>query len=70
MPENENGTPQIETLVDGGPVLADSEQLRFYQSKLYKMSKIPENRFDKVPLQRKQNCSKHIALHTANQQCS
>lgn len=47
MPENENGTPQIETLVDGGPVLADSEQLRFYQSKLYKMSKIPENRFDK-----------------------
>ena len=47
MPENENGTPQIETLVDGGPVLADSEQLRFYQSKLYKMSKIPDNRFDK-----------------------
>ena len=47
MPENENGTPQIETLVDSGPVLADSEQLRFYQSKLYKMSKIPENRFDK-----------------------
>lgn len=47
MPENENGTPQIETLVDGGPILADSEQLRFYQSKLYKMSKIPENRFDK-----------------------
>ena len=47
MPENENGTPQIETLVDSGPVLADSEQLRFYLSKLYKMSKIPENRFDK-----------------------
>ena len=47
MPENENGTPQIETLVDSGPVLADSDQLRFYQSKLYKMSKIPENRFDK-----------------------
>lgn len=47
MPENENGTPQIETLVDGGPVLADSEQLRFFHSKLIKMSKIPDNRFDK-----------------------
>jgi hypothetical protein len=47
MPENENGTPQIETLVDNGPSLGDNEQLRFFATKLYKMSNIPENRFDK-----------------------
>ena len=47
MPENENGKPEIETLVDQGPTLNDSEQLKYYLSKLYKMSKIPESRFDK-----------------------
>lgn len=47
MPENENGTPQIETLTDGGPNLMDSDQLKYFLSRLYKMSKIPENRFDK-----------------------
>ncbi|MBO5003749.1 MAG: portal protein [Clostridia bacterium] len=47
MPENENGTPQIETLVDNGPQLNDSDQLKYHLSKLYKMSKIPETRFDK-----------------------
>lgn len=47
MPENENGKPEIETLVDNGPQLNDSEQLKFFASKLYKMSKIPESRFDK-----------------------
>jgi hypothetical protein len=47
MPENENGTPQIETLTDQGPMLNDSEQLRWFLGKLYKMSKIPDNRFDK-----------------------
>ena len=47
MPENENGKPEIETLVDQGPSLNDSEQLKYFLSKLYKMSKIPENRFDK-----------------------
>lgn len=47
MPENENGRPQIETLVDNGPQLNDSEQLKYHLSKLYKMSKIPETRFDK-----------------------
>ncbi len=46
MPENENGKPSIETLVDGGPTLSDSEQLRYFESKLYKMSKIPGSRFD------------------------
>lgn len=47
MPENEAGTPQIETIVDNGPQLNDSEQIKHFLSNLYKMSKIPESRFDK-----------------------
>ena len=47
LPENENGRPQIETLVDNGPTLNDSDQIKYFESKLWKMSKIPENRFDK-----------------------
>lgn len=47
LPENVNGKPQIETLTDGGPSLNDSDQMKFFLSKLYKMSKIPESRFDK-----------------------
>lgn len=47
MPENENGTPSIETLTDQGPSLMDSDQLKYFLSKLYKISKIPENRFDR-----------------------
>lgn len=47
MPENEAGTPQIETIVDNGPQLNDSDQIKYFESKLYKMSKIPESRFDK-----------------------
>lgn len=47
MPENENGKPEIETLVDNGPQLNDSDQMKYFLSKLYKMSKIPESRFDK-----------------------
>lgn len=47
MPENDNGKPEIETLVDNGPQLNDSDQLKYFLSKLYKMSKIPESRFDK-----------------------
>lgn len=47
MPENENGRPEIETLVDNGPQLNDSDQIRYFESKLYKMSKIPSSRFDK-----------------------
>ena len=46
MPENENGKPTIETLVDGGPSLSDSDQLKYFENKLYKMSKIPGSRFD------------------------
>ena len=47
MPENEQGTPQIETLVDQGPQLNDSDQLKYFEDKLFKMSKIPSSRFDK-----------------------
>ena len=47
LPENENGRPQIETLVDNGPTLNDSDQIKYFESKLWKMSKIPQNRFDK-----------------------
>lgn len=47
LPENEAGKPEIETLVDQGPTLNDSDQLKYHLAKLYKMSKIPENRFDK-----------------------
>ncbi len=47
MPDSENGKPTIETLVDGGPSLSDSDQLKYFESKLYKMSKIPGSRFDK-----------------------
>ena len=47
MAENENGKPEIETLVDNGPQLNDSEQLKYFEQKLFKMSKIPSSRFDK-----------------------
>lgn len=47
LPENEQGRPEIETLVDNGPMLNDSDQIRYFESKLYKMSKIPQSRFDK-----------------------
>lgn len=47
MPENENGKPEIETLVDNGPQLNDSDQLTYHLNKLYKISKIPAGRFDK-----------------------
>ena len=47
LPENDNGKPEIETLVDNGPQLNDSDQIKYFESKLYKISKIPENRFDK-----------------------
>ena len=47
MPENEQGTPTIETVVDNGPQLNDSDQLKYFEDKLFKMSKIPSSRFDK-----------------------
>lgn len=47
MPESEAGRPEIETIVDNGPQLNDSDQIKYFLSNLYKMSKIPESRFDK-----------------------
>ena len=47
LPEGENGTPNIETLIDNGPQLNDSDQIKYFENKLYKMSKIPVARFDK-----------------------
>ena len=47
MPENEAGRPEIETLVDNGPQLNDSDQIKYFETKLYKMSKIPQSHFDR-----------------------
>ena len=47
LPQNESGRPEIETLVDNGPQLNDSDQIKWFENKLYKMSKIPINRFDR-----------------------
>ena len=47
MPENEAGRPEIETLIDNGPQLNDSDQIKYFYSNLIKMSKIPESRFDR-----------------------
>ena len=46
FPENESGTPQIETLGGEGPELNDNDQLKYFKNQLYKISKIPLNRFD------------------------
>jgi len=47
LPQNENGRPEIETIVDNGPTLNDSDQIKYFEFKLYKTSKIPASRFDK-----------------------
>ena len=47
MPQNDNGTPEIETIVDSGPQLNDSDQIKWFKTQLYEMSKIPGSRFDK-----------------------
>ena len=47
LPQNEAGRPEIETLVDNGPMLNDSDQIKYFEGKLQKMSKIPSSRFDK-----------------------
>lgn len=46
MPEGDNGTPEIETIGGDGPDLSDNDQLKFFKNQLYKISKIPLNRFD------------------------
>ena len=47
LQENDSGAPQIETIVDNGPQLNDSDQIKLFEGKLYKMSKIPASRFSK-----------------------
>ena len=46
MPDNENGTPEIESIGGDGPELNDNDQLKYFKNILYKISKIPLNRFD------------------------
>lgn len=46
FPENDSGSPSIETLGGDGPELNDNDQLKYYKNCLYKISKIPLTRFD------------------------
>jgi hypothetical protein len=46
FPENDSGSPQIETLGGEGPELNDNDQLKYFKNQLYKISKIPLSRFD------------------------
>lgn len=46
FPENDAGSPNIETIGSDGPDLNDNDQLKFFKNQLYKVSKIPLNRFD------------------------
>ncbi len=46
FPEGDSGSPGIETLGGDGPQLADDDQLKYFKNQLYKISKIPLNRFD------------------------
>ena len=46
FPENETGSPEIETLGGDGPELNDNDQLKYFKNQLYKISKIPLSRFD------------------------
>lgn len=46
FPENDSGSPEIESIGGDGPELNDNDQLKFYKNILYKVSKIPLSRFD------------------------
>lgn len=46
MPEGDAGSPSIENIGGDGPDLNDNDQLKFFKNQLYKISKIPLNRFD------------------------
>lgn len=46
FPENDSGSPSIETLGGEGPELNDNDQLKYFKNQLYKISKIPLSRFD------------------------
>lgn len=46
MPESDAGSPDIEVLGGDGPELNDNDQLTYFRNQLYKISKIPLDRFD------------------------
>lgn len=46
LPESDAGTPEIEPIGGDGPELMDSDYLKFFRNQLFKVSKIPLNRFD------------------------
>ena len=46
LPDGDNGSPEIDNLGGDGPELNDSDQLKYFRNQLYKISKIPLNRFD------------------------
>ena len=46
FPENDSGSPEIDTIGGDGPELNDNDQLKYHKNNLYKVSKIPLSRFD------------------------
>lgn len=46
FPENESGTPQVESIGNDGPDLNDSDQLKYFKNQLLRTSFIPLSRFD------------------------
>lgn len=46
FPDGDAGTPSMEVMGGDGPDLNDNDQLKFFKNQLYKISKIPLNRFD------------------------
>lgn len=46
FPESDSGSPQMDVLGGDGPDLNDNDQLKYFKNQLYKISKIPLNRFD------------------------
>lgn len=46
FPENDSGSPEIETIGGDGPDLSDNDQLKYFKNQIYRISKIPLSRFD------------------------
>lgn len=46
FPENDAGSPEVETLGGDGPDLNDNDQLKYFKNQLYRISNIPLSRFD------------------------
>lgn len=44
--ESDSGKPEIEILGGEGPEINDDDQLKYFKNQLYKISKVPLNRFD------------------------